>query len=769
MKRTLALLLLLIVAAIIVMAVVKFDYFKKESNDSAIRVLLPYFGGVEVELRDSILGAYESVLEEEGVPCERISISDLQQNDPVALAKNKPVIIFADGVNQIIPMDVRVWTYDYMGAGGSIAVIYDPGVKGFGIASSEDAVIDETDQERYDDWLIREKDIGAELVKERTWDYEKSGRTEQGRAYLLEAPFARIVGVNYGMHHKYVGGAYTWGYFHVPDDLRRDAMQLPPGKVQPDRQRELVPLNSGSKRPDDRCDQGILPTEEPDEHKFLSGYAFGKLLYPTARVEKLDVVDEEIYAEMIVREQGGLECEDFEKDDRGHDCEDETERVVYPAVILRNFEKGKAMYVNLPLGHLKANSDDLPMRALLRTFLFDEVGFPHVMNTPKGLPGLVFNWHVDDQTEWEAIPKLIKDGVFGKNLEHSFHITAGDYVDHQGDDRGFDACGLLKDSRGPETISLMMEYGEVGSHGGWGHNWFADLVNARLFSCSDLCAQIVRNNACIEKTTGKKVVEYSAPNGAFPQPDNNEILMDLDMVAYYNTADSGSAPNRTFYEGRMITEKIDEDDDGEGQGVTAISFPIMPYNRAASMNEIQNLYPYGAAGLDEWLNGTLDYVLENSTVRLLYSHPYDIVDNLDATSTGIVYSFFERLDQLAGAGKIEVKSMSHFARHLMRLLRTKKEFEWTDSGMKIHLEIPQNQGDSPNPEGLQGVAIAIPAISYLPFLEFEESTDPGAFRKPIRCDAPVGTGISVVTEGRYHRVVIEDKVDEKDLEVRCYR
>jgi hypothetical protein len=99
------------------------------------------------------------------------------------------------------------------------------------------------------------------------------------------------------------------------------------------------------------------------------------------------------------------------------------------------------MFANLPLGRVKSFSDDLPIKAFLRAFLYRTVQIPHLASAPDAKGGLVFNWHIDSSVEWRTIPQAIKNRYLRKGIRYSIHVTAGDFRDKPGDGLGFDACG----------------------------------------------------------------------------------------------------------------------------------------------------------------------------------------------------------------------------------------------------------------------------------------------------------------------------------------
>ncbi|GAB4538454.1 MAG: hypothetical protein Fur0020_07370 [Thermodesulfovibrionia bacterium] len=552
-----------------------------------------------------ILRAYRSVLKEEGIPYDEINVNHLLSLNVEDVTKGKPIIIFPDGVDQILPDEARLWIKDYLQRGGNVAVIYDVGIK------------------------------------------DKKG------AYLDEAMFADITGINYINYNRLREDAYAVGYVKLKDERYMDLLEIPSGKIE----------------------KGFL----------IGGYAYGKLEYPIARNElRSNTSDIEIYAHAVTP--------------RGEE---------FPVVAMRRWGNGKVLYVNLPLGHLKGYSDDLLLRSIIRAFSFKVVKIPHLVNTYYGKGGLVINWHIDANSDWKSIPLMLKEGYLRKDIEYSIHITAGDFRDRLGDGLGFDAC-----NKGRDYVNTIKDYGIVGSHGGWAHNWFSENIREGRFSKKEIYEYIKKNNDCLEGITGYKVTEFSAPNGVHPQPLMTEVLEGLGFIAYYYTGDTGSPPNRTFIDGKMVSEKV-------------IAFPIMPFGKTASLHEMRK------AGkredeVKEWLIQTVDYAVRNKTVRLIYSHPYDISNYPIVLRTLLDYS-----ETLQRENKLEIKPMSYFARFLLRFLKTEYIFKLTDNGLAVSLK---------NAEGLDGITVAIPRDIY---------------KKPI------SNGIIIQEDGDYYYLIINENLKEK--------
>ncbi|MBD3168316.1 MAG: hypothetical protein GF307_02455 [candidate division Zixibacteria bacterium] len=567
----------LLFASLVFFIVYWYVYVSDEPvTDRQIQVLLLYEPGLMDE-HGYVLKAYESVLKEEGVPYTAVKPSYLRKKRIEDFVAQNPVIILPDGVLQIMPEEMSYWINEYLGYGGNIAVIYNPGVK------------------------------------------------DNNGAYLEKPLLTDIVGINYCLYDKLGADAYTTGFIKFIDGEHRDFFQIPPGKT----------------------GNGTL----------LSGYTYGTLSYPIARVEKTGDYREEMNYAFAVT------------DDRRQ----------YPALVLRDKGRGKLLYANLPLGHLKAYSDDLPLRAILRSFLFDIVGIPHIVNSPDGLGGLVINWHIDANPDWASIPLMINNGYLRRDVEYSIHITAGDFNEFPGDDAGFAACG-----EGEKLVRAIMNYGVIGSHGGWGHNWFAENILEGIFGADSMEKYIRMNNKCLSSLTGYPITEYSAPVGVHPQPVNTEVIEKLGFECYYYTGDTGSGPNRTFVNGKMVSDKL-------------ISFPIVPFGKSASFGEMNKAGVPGEE-IENWLLMLLHYIRKNRTIRLIYSHPYDIPHYPEALK-----NFIDIADQECRLGNIRIRSMTYFSDFFVKLLNTKYQFIPDPDGMTVRLS---------NDDNLNSVTVAIPKDKY---------------------------------------------------------
>lgn len=463
----------------------------------------------------------------------------------------------------------------------------------------------------FEPWLARYLKAGGGIAA----IYDPAVKDSQD-AYLPETLFNRFSGINHVVFNRLADRAYTLGHIKFQNSAAVQACEIPFGKL--------------------------------DSNLYLCGYGYGRLHYPVARSQ--------IVADPAV--QPAPKVLATAVDDDGS---------VYPAIVTRRYGNGLVFYVNMPLGHLKANADDLPLRSMLRFFLFNRLRIPHLMNVPYGKGGIVLNWHHDSNCDWPYLEQMVEAGFFRPRLKYSMHITAGDSLDRPGDNKGFDACG-----QGKRFVEKLMPYGTIGSHGGWYHNWFALNIESGAFGEKEIKTYIQKNSECLESLTGRKIVEYSAPNGVHPQPVMTQILAEMGIAAYYYTGDSGAAPNRTFFNGRMLSDRL-------------IAFPVMPLIDMASLEEF-DVNGYGEAAVRQWLQRTVAYAVNNRVVRLLYSHPYDLFETSQRRDYRPAFiSFLDLMEQEQAKGQLSVQSMSYFAEFMLQMLETEVHFTVQPKGLDVYV------------------------------------------------------------------------------------
>lgn len=565
MKRYFILVVLIIILLISIIKIFSYVLFK-ENN---LKIVLTY--NPKLKQCQYILAAYESVLEEEGIPFKKIDYTLLIANKlSESFIRSHPAIILPDCALQQINPETIKWFKGYLNYGGNLLVVYDVGIK----------------------------------------DYKG--------AYLKEPLLTDLLGINYAPYEKLKDKTYTIGSLKI---INNQLLGIPPGKI-------------------DR------------ENRLIKGYIYGALEYPVANIEILNN-SFFLLAEIVLKNNHKI-----------------------PGILLKKYGNGKIYYVNLPLGHLKAYSDDLVLRTVIRSFLFKIVQIPHILNVPFGQGGLIINWHIDANPDWKSIPYMLENGYFLEDIKYSNHITAGDFRDRPGDGLGFDACG-----KGKEYVKMLVPFGAIGAHGGWAHNWFSYGILNGTLKRNDIYKYIKMNIDCLESITGYKIKEYSAPNGVHLQPDTTKILEDLGIIAYYYTGDSGSSPNRTFFNGSMVSSKV-------------LAFPITPFEQYASLFEIWKAN-IREEEVEAFFLDLLNYIANERVIRLIYSHPYDIPHYPMA-----IKKFLETANDMQKKGKLQINTMTYFADFIFRFLKTKYEFNFLqDKKLEVRLE---------NSDGLEGITLAMP-------------------------------------------------------------
>ncbi len=354
-----------------------------------------------------------------------------------------------------------------------------------------------------------------------------------------------------------------------------------------------------------------------------------------------------------------------------------------PVLATRRIRRGNVLWTGLPLGYLKGHSDAFPMQLILQQFLDHTAGVPHLVPAPGGIGRLIINVHLDSNAEWQSIPHLFAARLVRKTVPMEFDATAGPDRDRPGDHEGLDACGL-----GEPLIRELEGYGTIGSHGGWAHNYFAWGVEDGTLAKNRITDLIKRNNECLTSITGKPIRSFAAPDGAQPQPLMTNILARLGMNSYYYTGDTGMSATRAFYDGRMVSSSV-------------WAFPIMPYDRAASLHEMAVAKDKPQAVL-HWLDTSAAYAARTRSIMLVYSHGYDLFVNDQFDSS--FRSFLDSVQRLEKSGRLLTAGMAQSATFLQRFVTTNDTFERTTHGMIVHLA---------NGKGLRDIAFAVP-FGYVP-------------------------------------------------------
>jgi hypothetical protein len=313
----------------------------------------------------------------------------------------------------------------------------------------------------------------------------------------------------------------------------------------------------------------------------------------------------------------------------------------------RKYKEGRVLFVNLPLGYLKGDTDGLPLHTFLKYFAVRMLSLPRLLSVPDGVGGLVLNWHVDSNAAISALQTMNSWTILQQG-PYSIDITAGPDTYAVGDNGGFNVL------HNPVSQDLVHEYvrlgNEIGSHGGWIHNYFA--AHVETDSHKDMAKFLDLNKDALEQVTGKRVVEYAAPNGDQPQWVTH-WLESRGFVAYYFTGDAGMGPTQGYRAGQR-----------EGQNIWA--FPVTQLDRAASFEEF-NGEDISFDAIQQWLEALTGFVVDRREVRLLYFHPPGILPYHE-----IVQKWLKVTAQLKAQGSFRWYTMTQVA----NFLNSRKHVEW---------------------------------------------------------------------------------------------
>lgn len=311
------------------------------------------------------------------------------------------------------------------------------------------------------------------------------------------------------------------------------------------------------------------------------------------------------------------------------------------------YQKGSVLFVNLPLGYLKSNTDGLPLHAFLKYFAIHTLSLPYLLAVPDGVGGLVLDWHVDSNAAIQSLQELETWSIV-KQGPYSVDVTAGPDTYSIGDGKGFD---VLHNPASQALVRAHSQRGdEIGSHGGWIHNYFA--AHVETDKPKDMEKYLELNKAALEQITGKPVSEYSAPNGDQPVWVTH-WLEDHGFVAYYFTGDTGMAPTHDYRGGKR-----------GGNDIWA--FPIAQMDRAASFEELTSEdVPF--AVIQQWLEALTNFVAGHEQVRLAYFHPPGILPFHQE-----VANWMEMTSRLKAQGRFRWYTMTQMA----NFLNSRQKVRW---------------------------------------------------------------------------------------------
>jgi len=437
--------------------------------------------------------------------------------------------------------------------------------------------------------------------------YDAGTLTPEGKYARGWSRLSDLSGVDYALYDQLHDDTIRWGSVTGKFSLVRQ-MEIPPGKY--------YPFQSGTEGPA----QSAEISREPDFDVQLRRYKFGDLQYPSFVTSSKNTGHELLHsgAGVVANENA--------------------------------YGDGSVLFVNLPLGYLKANTDGLLLHAFLRYFAGHSLALPSLMAVPDGVGGLVLNWHVDSNAAIKPIKEMASWSLIHQG-PYSIHITAGPDAMKAGDGEGFN---VEHNPVSQQLVRRLSGQGHaIGSHGGWIHDYFA--AHVEKDSPADLEKFLAWNKASLERTTGKPDVEYSAPDGNQPKWVT-AWLVSHGFLAYYFTGNSGMAPTQGYRDGAR-----------EGQDLWA--FPIVHLNQAAAFEEMAR-EGYSSAEIEHWLEAVTEFAVEQHCVRLVYFHPPGIMQYRD-----LVDQWMERTGRLRTEGKFRWYTMTQLA----TFLNSRKQVIWNTS------------------------------------------------------------------------------------------
>ncbi|MEO6921800.1 MAG: hypothetical protein ABI171_22540 [Collimonas sp.] len=309
-----------------------------------------------------------------------------------------------------------------------------------------------------------------------------------------------------------------------------------------------------------------------------------------------------------------------------------------------DFGKGRVLFVNLPLGYLKLRTDGILMHGFLHYFANHIMGQPQLSAAPEAIGGLVLNWHCDAKICIPAMDQLIKAGVF-KRGPFSIHVTAGPDQRAFGDGLGVDLNhnqafqGLLR--------TLLAQGNEIGSHGGWIHDWFGK--NLADDNQEQMLPYLEQNADAVQRLIGHNQTEYSAPTGNQPVWVT-DWLDGQDVLAYYFTGNIGQGPTRTYRDGRRDRH--------------IWSFPVQTYGHISTIEEAY-MEHIPEDEISNWLTSLVKFTENTGQIRLIYFHPPGAVLYPDAINQLMLAA-----DAAEKDGRFRWRTMTDLARFMNRREQT---------------------------------------------------------------------------------------------------
>ncbi|HET6845100.1 MAG TPA: polysaccharide deacetylase family protein [Candidatus Angelobacter sp.] len=382
-----------------------------------------------------------------------------------------------------------------------------------------------------------------------------------------------LAGVRYALYDEYRKNTMETNAIWSSSETMQD-LGVPPGK--------FVPLDSRNQLKAWRAvSYGNGAHGQADTTRFaLVRYLYGEVMYPSFRTSG------QFDGKVLLQSGAGIAAGE------------------------RKYGLGKVLFVNLPLGYLKLRTDGLLLHSFLRYFAVRMLQLPWLASVPDGTGGLIMNWHIDAQSALKPIEILAKGGIFDQG-PFSAHMTAGPDVDVLQDGKGLN---VEHNATAERWLKYFVAHGDsVGSHGGWIHNYFG--ANVSDTNEDSFRKYLELNRDSLEKITGRRMTEYSAPLGAHPDWVTRWLEKN-GFVAYYYSGDTGMGPTRVYRDNGRVGESI-------------WAFPILHLGIDASFEEM-DFDGVPLSTVQGWLMNIADFTAREHTARLFYSHPFGAVRYMPA-------------------------------------------------------------------------------------------------------------------------------------------
>jgi hypothetical protein len=335
---------------------------------------------------------------------------------------------------------------------------------------------------------------------------------------------------------------------------------------------------------------------------------------------------------------------------------------------IRTVGAGSVLFVNLPLTYLKLSEDAMPLHGFLHQFARGPLKQPRLTGMPNGVGGLVFNWHLDSQEALQPMQQLKNMGVWN-HRPFSIHMTAGPDTIVPGDGLGFNLPS------NPSAQTFLKDFDaqghQIGSHGGWIHDYFG--LNVNETNAAQFLNYLVLNRDAIQTVVGRPLREYSAPQGNNPLWSLNWLVQN-GFGSYYSLSHTGVAATRSYRAGQLVFPSL-------------WAFPVMPLGVAATFEEFEELaLPQDV--LNQWYKELIDFSVDNKTNRLIYAHPPGAVLYPTVLNTLLQYA-----RQRQQAGQFRWYTMAQLAAFMNnRALVTWQSAISTNGRMRVTASHPTSLG-----------------------------------------------------------------------------